>query len=225
MSLLSRIFGRKEPEKPIDEMSLAEVAAFLQGGSPEKPAGELIAVARRVTDLALFEHGLAEGEREVALRLLPALDADIEAGLQGEPGAFEAYQEAAEYHRGNARHCGYGSLHWLMEERGTTAAEVIPFIAREEHAELLPAYLEMMEPDVIHQMRTALLKELATSRARDGERPAQVFHRLATTGDGALTLLLDGRHLGAISRADREPEAAESTLRELGITLQGPHGS
>ena len=211
------MFGRKGPTKPIDEMSLAEVAQLIRSEAGGMDASQLIAIARRVTEIALFEHGITDEERSIAIRLLPALDDDIRTGLAQKPGAWEAYQEAGDYHRAQARHYGYGSLQWMMDERGTEAAEVIPFIAREDHADLLPAYLEMMEPDVIHSIRGALVRELSRARAQEGEQPVATLNRLATSGDGALTLLLDGRQLGAIERAHVDPDTAETVLTELGV--------
>lgn len=216
MSLLSRMFRRKGPGKPIEEMSLAEVIEMVRDGRA-MTARELIDVARRVTDIAFFDHGISDQDRAVALELLPSLDADLEASLKAEPGAWEGYKEAAAHHRGTARHYGYGSLQWLMDEQGVESAEVIPFIAREEHAHLLPALLEMMEPDVIYSIRTLLIGELAKARAQEGEQPAAVLNRLATSGDGALTLLLEGRQLGAISRLHVDPNSAEAVLAELGV--------
>jgi hypothetical protein len=218
MSLFSRLFGRGEPEKPIEEMSIPEIAEFLQRMSEPMPAKELIHVARRVADIALFERDVPERERAVALNLLPALDADIEAGLAAQPGAVEAYRDAVLVHRGAARHYGFGSLQWLMDERAMQPAEVIPFLARVEHAELLPAYLEMLEPEVIHEIRGTLLQEMSAARGRDGERPIDALSRLATNGDGALTMLLDGRQLGALVRARVHPEAAHAMLAELGVS-------
>ena len=200
-------------------MTLTEVIGFIRPHNESLAAKDAIAAARRLTDIAFFEHGVSNEEREFALGLIPALDADIEAALKDEPGAFEAYQEAVAYHRGNARHCGYGSLQWMMDEQGVEAAEVIPFMAREEHAELLPALLEMFEPEFIRDIRPALLTELATARADPGESPVDVLSRLASGEDGALTLLLDGTQLGAIRRAQSEPEAAETVLMELGVRL------
>jgi hypothetical protein len=218
MSLLSRMFGRRDPEKPIGEMSLAELIGVMRQGKGGMPARDLIEVSRRVTDIALFEHGVSDVERSIALELLPALDDDIEAGLRNESGAWEAYKEAAIFHRSGARHCGYGSLQWKMDEEGVEAAEVIPFIARADHAELLPAFLEMLEPDVIRDIRGALLNELAAIRARNGERPLDVLSRLASGDDGALTQLLDGTQLGALRRAQMEPEIATEVLRGLGVS-------
>lgn len=218
MSLLGRIFGRKGATKPIEEMTLLEVVDFLRAAhATDLTAEHAIAAAKRVTEIALFDHGMSDEERAIALEVLAGLDEDIEAALAPNPGAWESYQEAVAFHRGEARHYGYGSLQWIMDERGTEAAEVIPFIAREEHANLLPAFLEMMEPDVIQSIRSALVGEISRARAQDGERPADTLNRLATNGDGALTLLLDGRQLGAIGRAHVDPETAETVLTELGV--------
>lgn len=217
MSLFSRMFGNKGPRKPIDEMSFLEIAQLIEQNAKSMLAKDLIAVARRVTDIALFDHGVTDQDRILALELLPSLDADIEASLKDEPEAWEAYQDAIHHHRGCARHYGYGSLQWKMDEEGIELAEVIPFIARADHAELLPALLEMMEPVVIRDIRGSLLSELATARARQGERPLDVLNRLASDDDGALTLLLDGTQLGALRRAQAEPGVAEAVLAELGV--------
>jgi hypothetical protein len=210
------MFGRKEPQKLIEEMSLAEVIGLL-GGGRALSGHELISVVRRVTNIAYFDHGITDQERAVALELLPRLDADVESSVKTEAGAWEGYQEAAAAHRGQIPFYGYGSLQWILDERGTTAEEVIPFIAREEHAALLPTFLEMMEPDVIYSIRHLLVAELSRARARDGERPLDVLNRLVTSDDGALTLLLDGRQLGAIGRAHLDPDTAGAVLAELGV--------
>ncbi len=218
MSLIGRLFGRKGPRKPIGEMSFLEIAHLIKANPESMAANDLIKVARRLTDIALFDHGVTDQERVLALELLPAVDADIEAGLKAESGAWEAYQDAVAHHRGTARHFGFGSLQWKMDEEGVEAAQVIPFIARADHAELLPALLEMFEPENIRDIRPALLTELASARARDRERPLDVLSRLAASDDGALTQLLDGRQLGALRRAQAEPEAAKEVLRGLGVT-------
>jgi len=199
-------------------MTLSELISFLQHHRDALTSSDAIALAQRLTNLALFEHGISEAERAFALQLLPALEADIEQALNGQPGAFAAYQEAALFHRGQARHSGYGSLQWLVDEQAISAVDIIPFIARQEHADLLPGYLEMMEPDVIHQIRGVLLQELSASRAQPDEPPLDVLHRLATNGDGALTILLDGRQLGALRRARSDRDTAEAVLTELGLS-------
>ncbi len=218
MSLLSRMFGGRKPKKPIAEMTLVEIVGLVQARE-SLSADDAIEAARRLTDIAMFEHGVSDVARQFALALIPGLEADIEVALKNEPRTLKAFWEATAYHRGTARHFGYGSLQWMMEEQGVEAAELIPFIAREEHAELLPALLEMFEPEGIRDMRPALLNELAVARAGEGEAPLAVLSRMASGDDGALTLLLDGPQLGALRRAQLDPGAAESVLAELGVTL------
>lgn len=220
MSIFSRLFGGGK-RKPIEEMSFWEVADFIKRNPNDIPADDLIAAARRLTDIAMFDHASSDQERALALEVLPAIDRDIEQGFRDKPEAWEAYLEAVSHHRGQARHFGYGSLQWRMDEAGLEAAEVLPFLARKEHAELLPAFLEMLEPDDVLQIRSALIGELARARSEGDGGTLEVLHRLATTGDGALTLLLDGRQLGAIARAPADPGAAEAVLAELGLTPGG----
>lgn len=215
MSRFGRLFRSK---KPVEEMSLVEIAAFIRSNQDDMPARGLIQVSERLTEIAFFDHETTNDERLLALELIPAVDTDIETGLADNPEALQSYREAVEFHRGAIRHSGYGSLHWIMEENQVEAGEVIPFIAASEYAQLLPAYLEMMEPAIILQIRSALLQQLAASRATPDERPLATLNRLANSGDGSLTLLLDGRQLGAISRAHRDPATGEAVLVELGVS-------
>jgi hypothetical protein len=220
MSFFRRMFGdRSEPARPpIDEMTIMQVFDFLRtaGGAGGK-ASEMIAAFRRLTELALFEHGIPDAERNAALEVATSLHTDIQAVLANDPEGLNAFEEAADFHLSHARHSGYGSLHWLMEEQGIGAAEVIEFIARPEHVELLPAYLEMMEPEVIAQIRAGLLWAMGRSRAADGEDPVAALNRLAATNDGAMTMLLSGPELSAIRNASDNLQTAIAVLRDIGV--------
>lgn len=198
-------------------MTLFELMDYLKATKGDVQVNLLIQVSRRLSDLAYYEPSIAHEQRESALRLAEAIDDDITAGLSNEPEKLEAYFDAVEFHRGNARHHGYGSLHWRMEERGIEGAGVIEFMALKEHAELLPAYLEMMEPDVIGQTRGALLQSMSVARAEDDEAPIAVLQRLAVTNDGAMTMLLTGEELTILREADTRPEEASNVLASLGL--------
>ena len=222
MSFFRRVFGGKsdQPQRPIDQMTIAEVFELLRtNGNAGGSSKDMIAAFRRLTDLALFEHGISDAERNAALEVATALHTDIQAALANDPPALAAFEEAADLHLNNARYSGYGSLHWMMEVQGVGSSEVIRFIARPEHEQLLPTYLEMMEPEVISQIRAVLLSTLAQARAVEGEDALSTLARLAAINDGAMTMLLSGPELSAVRLAADEPEPALSVLREMGVQL------
>jgi hypothetical protein len=199
-------------------MKLEEVMRFLWKNQKSINARQLIEVANRLAHIGLFERDVPDAEREAALKLLPGIDADIETALKDNPVALAAYKQAAADHRGRAPHLGVGSLLHKMQQQGVGQNEVIAFITRPEHAELLPAYLAMLEPDTIRDVRAELLQALSSARGVEGEGPLQVLNRLANSKDGSLALLLDGRQLGAISRAHHDPQSGEAILYELGVS-------
>lgn len=220
MSFFRRVFGSKAdpPRRALHEMTIPELFAFLrEGGERARPATEMIAAFRRLTDLALFEHGVPSAERDAALDVAAAIHSDIQASMAEDPEALAAFEEAADFHLNQARLHGYGSLHWLMEEQQVESAQVIDFIATPEHAERLPAYLEMIEPEVISEIRAALLAAMARLRAADGETAVATLARLALENDGAITMLLSGPELSAISRGAAEVDGGLAVLRAIGV--------
>jgi hypothetical protein len=79
------------------------------------------------------------------------------------------------------------------------------------------AYLEMLEPELITQIRGALLRSMSVARAEIGEAPAAVLQRLAVTNDGAMTMLLGGDELAIFRSAVANPAEAERLMASLGI--------
>ncbi len=221
MSFFRRMFGAqpRSPRPPIEHMTINQAFEYLRAGSGTHAVSDLIAVFRRVSDLALFEPGISDSERNAALEVATALHTDIQTGLANDPPALTAFEEAADFHLHGARTHGYGSLHWKMQEQEVGPSEVIAFIALPEHAELLPDYLEMLEPEDIAEIRQALLSSMANLRANEGELPLLALGRLAATNDGAMTMLLSGPELSALVQMPNDQEHAASVLREIGINL------
>ncbi len=215
MKFLANLFGKPQP--PIDEMSLMEVAAFLKSKKGERKVKELILVSQRLSELAYFEKVTPIEEREAALKIVHALDDDILKGLEENPEGREAYIEAASFHRAQARLYGFGSLQWKMDEEDIEASEVVAFMARSDHAALLPDYLEMLEPEVIEQVRSAVIKEMSSARAKDGEDKVDVLCRLANSDDGAMSMLLNGDQLSAFRNANKDRDIAKAVALDLGI--------
>nr|WP_166178543.1 hypothetical protein [Altererythrobacter segetis] len=218
MSFFLRLFGSSgQPPRRIDEMTLEELFALLKATSGEAKAVDTIGIFRRLTQLALFEQGIPDQERNAALEIATALHSDIETSLAHDPEALEAFQEAADFHLNQARHFGYGSLQWRLQKQKIEANQLIEFIARPDHAELLPDFLEMMEPSDIAEFRAALLGQMGNLRSRDGEDTVDTLSRLAINGDGSMTMLLSGPELSALRNAPNDRPAALEVLSSMGI--------
>lgn len=154
---------RNEPF--VDSLTFYETLHYMKAVlGPDAPANRVTGIMRRLYDLALVDHHISDEERNIALTLAGALEADVEVGLQGNPEGLKSFREAVTYHKESARRCGFGSLQWKIEERGIPAADIIEFIAREEHSALLPAFLEMLGPDVIRKTRTEILNAMVAAR-------------------------------------------------------------
>ena len=196
----------------VDSLNLHETVAYvstLLGGESTK---KVIAAMQRLYDIAFFQHGLPDEKRSAALSLAGGLEADLEAALGDNPEGLDAFQEAVSYQKERARHCGCGSLYWVMEEQNIPAESIIQFIAQDQYKDLLPAYLEMMEPDAIVQIRRVLVPELIRARCRDGESSIRVLHNLAVAGDRTLEMLFDPADIKILLNADADPAAAEEIV-------------
>jgi hypothetical protein len=218
MSFFLRLFGGPKPPQRIDEMTLEELFALLKANGSGARADDTIAIFRRLTHLALFEQGIPDHERNMALEIATALHSDIEAALAGDQAALEAFQDAADFHLNQARHFGYGSLQWRLQEQQIEADQLIEYIARPEHAELLPNFLEMMEPSDIAGLRAALLSEMGRLRSIDDEATVDTLSRLAISADGSMTMLLSGPELSALRNALGDRAAALEVLSAMGIS-------
>lgn len=200
----------------LDSLTLSETLDYMGSALGTDPtAKKAMGVMRRLYDLAFFEHRLSDEERHSALSMAGAVEADVDAALQDTAEELASFRQAVAYHKERARHCGFGSLQWKLEEQAIPASELIEFVAREEHADLLPAFLEMLEPSIISDIRREVLKALVEARAHHGASAIQVLSGMAMTPYAALAILLDPDEIRVLREIDQDRLAVERLVSQL----------
>lgn len=211
------LFDRCLRDEPfVDSLTLAETLDYMGSILGDDPtAKKAIGIMRRLYDLAFFEHRLSTEERQLALSMAGAVEADIESALQDNEESLTSFRQAVNYQKERARHCGFGSLQWKLDEQEIPAVDLVEFIVREEYADLLPAFLEMLEPQLIADIRTEILKALVATRAHRRQSAVQILSELAVVPYAALTILLDPSEIQVLRRTDTDLPAAEKLVAAL----------
>jgi len=230
MSFFKRLFSRgghtaKPPlsaiagaTKEIENMSLMEIIDFMRQVGNTVPAGNLNAISRRLYQIALYDHHVAVQDREVALKLVDAVDRDLEAPLANNPAGLAAFRHATDYMKENAKFIGYGSLTWLLEENRVPPDQVIAFIMRKEHAHLLGNAMHAMGKDAVMKVMPALIRKLILNhRSSTIRNDVLVLHGLACAQDLAFEVLFTESERTALRLAHRDYAAARNVLVALGL--------
>lgn len=200
----------------VDSLTVKETLNYLTDLARNAPPAEkIISVVRRLYDLAFFERAVSDEERDLALSIAIETQVDVEAALANEPDSLAAFSEAVAYQKERARHCGVGSLQWKLEEESIPTNGIIAFVAREEHAQLLPAFLEMMEVDVIEKIRSTLLNAMVDACSLSEQSSLEFLTGLALARDQRLVIQLDSDELRILCEAETDPVAAQELVLQL----------
>jgi len=124
------------------------------------------ALTRRLYEIALYDHNVIKEHRIGALRLLETLKDSMESSMTDNPEALEAYRKANAFVEENARRLGVGSLAWLIEEYQIPSDEIVPFIAKLEHRDLLNDFFTTLNPSTAEKLKAELDQYLRTQSQR-----------------------------------------------------------
>ena len=108
--------GELNESRPIAEMTLAELLAFLQG-LDQATFQHINRAYSRLIAIGLFEHGYSDADRDVALGIADTIKIQILKTLADEPALRDEFVEAADRQIAAARHHGIGSDAWQAEEQ------------------------------------------------------------------------------------------------------------
>ena len=142
------------PVLAVELMSFPDVADYIQQLGDFITPQQGSALTKRLYEIALYDHHVEKEHRMGALRLLDALKTSMESVMTPEP--MEAYRKANAHMEDNVRRIGIGSLAWLIEEHQVPGDEIIQFIARPEHSQLLEEFFTVLSPANAEAMRAQL---------------------------------------------------------------------
>lgn len=178
------------------------------------PSRELIGFYRRLVDIAWFDNHVSDEHRQLAEKTLTVLKTDILASM--EPEAQKAFIEASDNQMEGIPFFGQGSLQWIMQEQGVTAAELVDFIVRPEFAHLLPTHLTMLEDDVLNNIRYPVLRSLIKARRTTSDQSdTRSLFRLLQHGDRAIDILLKADELKTLRGAEKDYPSAEAVVAKI----------
>jgi hypothetical protein len=102
--------------RPVADMSLTEVLAFLQGLS-SATFQDINRAYSKLVHIGLFEHGYSDAERDTALGIADTVKVQILRTLADHPDLKAEFEEAAAMQIQQAKSHGIGSSEWQAEER------------------------------------------------------------------------------------------------------------
>jgi hypothetical protein len=209
---------RPPSEEAIEQMSLAELNRLIDIEHRSLPQtvtiGFLAAIYRRAMEIAYHSHGTPNEDRTHAAIIARAMREGMLKGGQNEDLSPLRAAIAATEHRAKAT--GYGTLHWLLEERQVSPQKTIEFIMQPEHAHLLGGMLDTLKPDVRAGMRDGLVAELLRNRrVRNGDSVVFIAHGLAIANEPATVALFSAAELAALRNAHKDYGTARSVLSDL----------
>ena len=120
------------------------------------------ALTKRLYEIALYDHNVIKEHRVGALRLLETLKDTMESSMTDNPETLETYRKANAFMEANASRLGVGSLAWSIEEYQIPSDQIVPFIAKPEHRDLLNDFFAVLSPSNAEKLKAELDQYLRT---------------------------------------------------------------
>lgn len=148
--LKSLISGRRGSDETqavlIDSMSFPEILQLVQNLPEFIEIKQGTALTKRLYEIALYENHVSAEHRAAAVKLLKSLMQSMEASLANNPEGLAAYRKANAYMEDNVRRHGLGSLSWLIVENRIAPEDILPYVTRPEHLQLLEDFYSSLAP-------------------------------------------------------------------------------
>lgn len=172
--LFSSLKKSREPEKIIkfDSMNIMQLLEYCAPKKSNFTANTGIELTKRLFEIAYFDYGVSDNERQMAAKLLGALIKDLETSLSSNPEALQAFKTATQYSIDNIALFGIGSLNWQIRAPGVSGEEVIKMIIDPSSGPLIPNFLKVMGEEGWSQLKGAVIKALILDRRYGGESNA-----------------------------------------------------
>jgi hypothetical protein len=213
--------GLSETPNPSFNVETASLAAIVtrilnNPRGTQIDARELIQYYRRLVDIAWFDNHVTDEERDTAEKAATAMKADILKSFEDNPAASKAFIEASDCQMENLLFYGRGSLTWLAEEQGITAAQHVDFIVQPEFAHLVPAHLTMLSDETMATTRYPVMKALiAARRSSPDQSDAHSLYALHQKGDRSIEILLKADELKVLKATVQDYPAVEAMVARI----------
>jgi len=152
------------PVPAVELMSFPDIAEHIQRFGEFITPQQGTALTKRLYEIALYDHHVEKEHRTGALRLLEAVKSSMESVMT--PELVNAYRNANAHMEDNVRRIGINSLAWLIEEHRVSDDQLIPFIARPEHSELLEEFFAVLSPTNADSIKVQLEQYLRAGAQR-----------------------------------------------------------
>ena len=171
--LFSSLKKSKEPEKIIkfDDMNIVQLSEY-SAQKKNLTVNTAIELKKRLFNIAYFDYGVSDNERQMATKLLGTLIKDLENGLSSNPEALQAFKTANQYNIDSIELFGIGSLGWQIRAPDVSGEEVIKMIIDPSSGPLIPNFLKAMPEEGWSQLKGAVIKALILDRRHGGESNA-----------------------------------------------------
>ena len=125
-------------------------------------------IMKRLIDITYFEYDVSIEDRQIGMKFIPVIIADIEKSLEPHPDYLEQFRQVYKSHMSSAKTRGYGSLGWKLHAPGVDKAEFFKIIIDPSSGPLIPDYLVVLQRNKA-QFIPAVLSVLIRDRRRLGE--------------------------------------------------------
>jgi hypothetical protein len=205
-------------DEEIEAMPLTQIMAAFKG---TMPSGELMMLSKRLYRIALFDHGIADADRENAFALANTVHETLERHFTNQPDTLEKLRAARASMLEHARVMGYGTLVWLIGEEKVPSDKVIPFLMQPRHGHLLAHFLRHHpEPGSVATAKPSMIRELIASRYEVYGAPANCLvqlHAMVTAGDLSAHGLFTAEEVSALKFLPDDYAAARKVLVNAGL--------
>jgi hypothetical protein len=172
--LFSSLKKSKEPEKitKFDSMNTMQLVEYIAQKKSNVTGHTAIEITKRLFEIAYFDYGVSDIERQMAGKLLGASIETLENALSSNPEALQAFKTANQYTIHRIELFGIGSLGWRIGTPGVSGEEVIKMIIAPSSGPLIPNFLKTMPEEGWSQLKGAVIKALILDRRYGGESNA-----------------------------------------------------
>ncbi|MGH8738094.1 MAG: hypothetical protein ACREVC_12110 [Burkholderiales bacterium] len=146
------------PVPDVELMSFPDIRDYVRQLPELITPQQATALTKRLYEIALYDNRIEKEQRIAALQLLDVLKSSVESVMT--PEFIEAYRQANAQMEEGVPRFGVGSLTWLIEENQIPNDEIVPFIARPEHTELLEDFFAALNAKTAEALRTQLRQYL-----------------------------------------------------------------